>query len=99
MGVPRTMDEIQQVSNVKKKQLARDYRAMVFNLELNVPPVNYFQYLEKISQQPAIRREDNQKCNYINAKYIKHGNFGWQRSDGTHRRLYFMSFRKCTVKQ
>lgn len=49
MGVPRTMDEIQQVSNVKKKQLARDYREMEFNLELNVPPVNYFQYLEKIS--------------------------------------------------
>jgi transcription initiation factor TFIIB len=49
MGVPRTMDEIQQVSNVKKKQLARDYREMVFNLELNVPPINYLQYLEKIS--------------------------------------------------
>ena len=51
MGVPRTMDEIRQVSNVKKKQLARDYREMVFNLELNVPPVNHLQYLEKISSR------------------------------------------------
>ena len=51
MGVPRTMDEIRQVSNVKKKQLARDYREMVFNLELNVPPVNHLQYLEKISNR------------------------------------------------
>jgi transcription initiation factor TFIIB len=45
------MDEIRQVSNVKKKQLARDYREMVFNLELNVPPVNHLQYLEKISSR------------------------------------------------
>ena len=51
MGVPRTMDEIRQVSNVKNKQLARDYREMVFNLELNVPPVNHLQYLEKISNR------------------------------------------------
>jgi transcription initiation factor TFIIB len=51
MGVPRTMDEIRQVSNIKKKQLARDYREMVFNLELNVPPVNHLQYLEKISSR------------------------------------------------
>jgi transcription initiation factor TFIIB len=51
MGVPRTMDEIRQVSNVKKKQLARDYREMVFNLELSVPPVNHLQYLEKISNR------------------------------------------------
>jgi len=51
MGVPRTMDEIRQVSNIKKKQLARDYREMIFNLELNVPPVNHLQYLEKISSR------------------------------------------------
>ena len=51
MGVPRTMDEIRQVSNIKKKQLAKDYREMVFNLELNVPPVNHLQYLEKISSR------------------------------------------------
>ena len=51
MGVPRTMDEIQEASNVKKRQIARDYREMVFNLELNVPPVNHLQYLEKISSR------------------------------------------------
>jgi transcription initiation factor TFIIB len=51
MGVPRTMDEIQQASDVKKRQLARDYREMVFNLELSVPPVNHLQYLEKISNR------------------------------------------------
>jgi transcription initiation factor TFIIB len=49
MGVPRTMSEIQKASNVKKKQIARDYREIVQSLELYVPPVNYFQCLEKIS--------------------------------------------------
>jgi transcription initiation factor TFIIB len=49
MGVPRTMAEIQKASNVKKKQIARDYREIVQSLELYVPPVNYFQCLEKIS--------------------------------------------------
>ena len=51
MGVPRTMDEIRLVSNVKKNQLGRDYRDMVFNLDLSVPPVNHLQYLEKISSR------------------------------------------------
>jgi transcription initiation factor TFIIB len=49
MGVPRTMAEIQKASNVKKKQIARDYREIVQSLELYVPPVNYLQCLEKIS--------------------------------------------------
>ena len=51
---------------------------MVFNLDLNVPPVNYFQYLEKIYNHTQTRRKNNQKCNNINAKYIRHGNFGWK---------------------
>ena len=51
MGVPRTMDEIRVASNVKKNQLGRDYREMVFNLNLSVPPVNHLQHLEKISSR------------------------------------------------
>lgn len=51
MCVPRTMDEIRLVSNVKKNQLGRDYREMVFNLDLSVPPVNHLQYLETISSR------------------------------------------------
>jgi len=49
LGVPRTIDEIQEASNVKKKQVSRDYREIVLSLERTVPPVNYFQCLEKIS--------------------------------------------------
>ncbi len=49
LGVPRTLDEIQEASNVKKKQVSRDYREIVLSLERIVPPVNYFQCLEKIS--------------------------------------------------
>jgi transcription initiation factor TFIIB len=48
LGVPRTIDEIQEASNVKKKQVSRDYREIVLSL---VPPVNYFQCLEKISNK------------------------------------------------
>jgi len=48
-AIPRTIDEIQEASNVKRKQIAREYREIVKTLELNVPPVNYFQCLEKIS--------------------------------------------------
>jgi transcription initiation factor TFIIB len=49
LAIPRTIDEIQEASNVKRKQIAREYREIVKTLELNVPPVNYFQCLEKIS--------------------------------------------------
>jgi transcription initiation factor TFIIB len=49
LAIPRTIDEIQEGSNVKRKQIAREYREIVKTLELNVPPVNYFQCLEKIS--------------------------------------------------
>ena len=49
LAIPRTIGEIQKASNVKRKQIAREYREIVKTLELNVPPVNYFQCLEKIS--------------------------------------------------
>jgi transcription initiation factor TFIIB len=49
LAIPRTIDEIQEASNVKRKQIAREYREIAKTLELNVPPVNYFQCLEKIS--------------------------------------------------
>ena len=49
LAIPRTIDEIQEASNVKRKQIAREYREIVKSLELNVPPVNFFQCLEKIS--------------------------------------------------
>ena len=48
-AIPRTIDEIQEASNVKRKQIAREYREIVKTLEFNVPPVNHFQCLEKIS--------------------------------------------------
>jgi len=49
LGVPRPIDEIQEASNVKKKQVSMAYREIVLSLERTVPPVNYFQCLEKIS--------------------------------------------------
>ncbi|MGC1929705.1 MAG: hypothetical protein WA667_12070 [Candidatus Nitrosopolaris sp.] len=37
IGTPRTLKEISEISNVKRKDLARSYRLIVSKLELKIP--------------------------------------------------------------
>lgn len=46
--ISRTLDEIAQAANVKRKLLAREYREIVFKLDLKIPQLDCYHCIEKI---------------------------------------------------
>jgi transcription initiation factor TFIIB len=50
-GLPRTLDEIAQASNVHKKEVGRSYRFLIKELNYSIPPLKPSQYITKFSNQ------------------------------------------------
>ena len=50
-GVSRTIDELAEASNIRRKAIAKIYRDIVFHLERKIPQVNYFQCIDKIANK------------------------------------------------
>jgi transcription initiation factor TFIIB len=50
-GLPRTLDEIAQASNVNKKEVGRSYRFLIKELNYSIPPLRPSQYITKFSNQ------------------------------------------------
>ena len=51
LGVSRTIDELAETSNLRKKSIAKIYREIVFHLERKIPQVNCFQCIDKIANK------------------------------------------------
>lgn len=50
-GLPRTLEEIAQASNVNKKEVGRSYRFLIKELGFTIPPLKPSQYITKFSNQ------------------------------------------------
>ncbi|MEM3549472.1 MAG: transcription initiation factor IIB [Candidatus Bathyarchaeia archaeon] len=50
-GLPRTLEEIAQASNVDKKEVGRSYRFLIKELDFSIPPLKPSQYITKFSNQ------------------------------------------------
>jgi transcription initiation factor TFIIB len=50
-GVSRTIDELAEASNIRRKAIAKIYRDIVFHLERKIPQVNCFQCIDKIANK------------------------------------------------
>ncbi|MEM2816552.1 MAG: transcription initiation factor IIB, partial [Candidatus Bathyarchaeia archaeon] len=50
-GLPRTLEEIAQASNVNKKEVGRSYRFLIKELNYFIPPLKPGQYVTKFSNQ------------------------------------------------
>ena len=50
-GVSRTIDELAEASNIRKKAIAKIYRDIVFHLNRKMPQVNCFQCIDKIANK------------------------------------------------
>jgi transcription initiation factor TFIIB len=50
-GVSRTIDELAEASNIRRKAIAKIYRDIVFHLERKIPQVNCFQCIDKIASK------------------------------------------------
>lgn len=51
LGVSRTIDELAEASNIRRKAIAKIYRDIVFHLERKIPQVNCFQCIDKIASK------------------------------------------------
>jgi transcription initiation factor TFIIB len=51
LGVPRTIDELAEASNIRRKAITKIYRDIVFHLERKIPQINCFQCIEKIASK------------------------------------------------
>ncbi len=50
-GLPRTLEEIAQASNINKKEVGRSYRFLIKELDYFIPPLKPSQYITKFSNQ------------------------------------------------
>ncbi len=50
-GLSRTIDELAEASNIRRKAIAKIYRDIVFHLERKIPQVNCFQCIDKIANK------------------------------------------------
>jgi transcription initiation factor TFIIB len=50
-GVPRTLDEISEISNVKLKHAARSYRRIVTQLDIKAPIIDSSKYIMKVANK------------------------------------------------
>jgi transcription initiation factor TFIIB len=48
-GVPRTLDEMTKVTRYKKKQIGKNYRGIVRDLGIHLPPVNAMDYVPRFT--------------------------------------------------
>jgi transcription initiation factor TFIIB len=51
MGIPRTLKEISTISNIKRKDIARNYRMLVFELEIVIPIVDPMNCIIRIANR------------------------------------------------
>jgi transcription initiation factor TFIIB len=54
LGVSRTIDELAEASNIRRKAIAKIYRDIVFHLKRKIPQVNCFQCIDKIANKIAL---------------------------------------------
>ena len=51
LGVSRTIDELAEASNIRRKAITKIYRDIVLHLERKIPQVNCFQCIDKIANK------------------------------------------------
>ena len=51
MGTPRTLNDIATVNNMKRKELARNYRLLYFELDLRIPIINPMKCIVKVANK------------------------------------------------
>jgi transcription initiation factor TFIIB len=54
MGVPRTLDDIATISNIKRKSIAKCYRQIVFELDLKLPVIDTTKCIARVANRVSI---------------------------------------------
>ena len=71
--VSRTLDEIAQVANIKRNLLAREYRDIVFNLDIKIPQVDCYHCIEKIGARLKVPEKVQRQAMGVMEKVVNQG--------------------------
>lgn len=73
MGVSRTLNEISEASNIKRKELAKAYRLIVFQLDLKLPPIDPMKYIAKVANKAKLSEKTKRQAIDIMYDLAKRG--------------------------
>lgn len=73
MGVSRTLNEISEISNIKRKELAKAYRLIVFQLDLKAPVIDPMKYIAKVANTASISEKTKRQAIDIMFDLTKRG--------------------------
>jgi transcription initiation factor TFIIB len=62
MGIPRTLKEISTISNIKRKDIARNYRMLVFELDIIIPIVDPMNCIIRIANRVKLSDKTKRKA-------------------------------------
>ena len=67
MGVPRTLDDIAIISNIKRKSIAKCYRQIIIELDLKLPMIDTTKCIARIANKVNIsEKTKHQAINLMN---------------------------------
>jgi transcription initiation factor TFIIB len=73
MGASRTLSEISELSNVKRKELAKAFRVLVFKLDFKVPAADPIKHIAKVANKANITERAKRHAVNIMYSLIKKG--------------------------
>jgi transcription initiation factor TFIIB len=73
MGVSRTIEEIANAADVRRKTVARAYRDIVLSLGREVPQIDYFQCIEKIGSRIGLNEKIIRHAMKLMQQVLKRG--------------------------
>jgi transcription initiation factor TFIIB len=71
MGIPRTLKEISTISNIKRKDIARNYRILAFELDIKIPVVDPMKCIVKVANKLGISEKTKHQAMDIMAEVVK----------------------------
>ena len=72
-GISRTLSDIADVSNIKRKELARTYRLLVFELDLKIPMVDPMKCIAKVANKANLSERTKRQAITIMGTITKSG--------------------------
>ena len=71
MGTPRTLNNIATVNNMKRKELARNYRLLYFELDLRIPIIDPMKCIVKVANKAILSERTKRQAADIMSKAIR----------------------------
>ena len=72
--MPRTLDDIVTVSNVRRKSIAKSHRDLIFQLHLNLPSIDTTKCVAGVANKANISEKTKHQAINLMTDVVKNGN-------------------------